>query len=484
MPMRSRPHAVTSLALSALIASSAGGFAQSAAERAVEAAQEYRGSEITVLYEAGLQALDATQFAAARWEELTGIRVNVVESPVDQIFTRIMQAHRAGTAAYDVLNVIPNQMPDLALAGALEPLDDYVERYGYAEELEGIAPVYRDNWMRVEGTIYGLPDDGDVLVLYYRRDIFEDEEMRAAFEEAHGRELAPPRTWEEFREIGQFITDRMAPEVYGAVGHFQPGNFQYLLQQRFRDEGGRFFDPDTMEATINSEAGVRALEGIRGDLAMMPPGVEQWGFVENLNALLAGDAAMSITWPPVGRWAAGYGVDTPALDWVPESQVRDKIGYALPPNGNPELAVGFSLALASNSQNKDAAYLFMQWLNSEETSLERVQLPFTLRDPFRTSHFEDEGFRNLWPHAGEYLDTLKAGSESGMLDLSIIQIDRYEEALRQAISRLWAGDDIRQILDDTAASWDALTEQIGVETQRRAYLDWSSKPNAYPGDGS
>ena len=25
-----------------------------------------------------------------------------------------------------------------------------------------------------------------------------------------------------------------------------------------------------------------------------------------------------------------------------------------------------------------------------------------------------------------------------------------------------------------------ITEQIGVDTQREAYLDWASKPNAYP----
>ncbi|MEX2479831.1 MAG: extracellular solute-binding protein, partial [Gammaproteobacteria bacterium] len=274
--------------------------------------------------------------------------------------------------------------------------------------------------------------------------------------------------------------DKHGPEIYGAVGHFQPGNFQYVVQQRFRDEGGRFFDPDTMEATINSDAGVRTFEGIRGDLDMMPNGVEQWGFVENLNALLSGDAAMSITWPPVGRWAAGYGSGEEALDWVPESQVTDKIGYALPPEGNPELAVGFSLSIPSTSDNKEAAYLFMQWMNSEDISLQRVQLPFTLRDPFREAHFESEEFRNLWPDAGEYLDTLQRGAETGILDLSIIQTDRYEEILRQAVSRLWAGEDIQAILDDTAAQWDALTERIGVDEQRRAYQDWASKPNAYP----
>ncbi len=117
----------------------------------------------------------------------------------------------------------------------------------------------------------------------------------------------------------------------------------------------------------------------------------------------------------------------------------------------------------------------MQWMNSEEISLQRVQLPFTLRDPFRDAHFEDEGYRNLWPDAGNYLDTLKEGAETGILDLSIIQTDRYEEALRQAVSRLWAGEDIQTILDDTAAQWDALTERIGVDEQRRAYEDWASK---------
>jgi ABC-type glycerol-3-phosphate transport system substrate-binding protein len=199
------------LAASLLLAASTSALAQSAADRAVEAAKEFSGSEITVLYEAGLQALEATQFAGPKWEELTGIKVNVVESPVDEIFTRIMQAHRAGTGSFDVVNVIPNQMPDLALSGALEPLDAFVEKYDYAAELETIAPVYRDNWMRVEDKIYGLPDDGDVLVLYYRKDIFEDPETMAEFREAHDYDLAPPETWEQYREIGQFLTDKLAP---------------------------------------------------------------------------------------------------------------------------------------------------------------------------------------------------------------------------------------------------------------------------------
>lgn len=454
--------------------------AQSAAEVAVEAAKQYSGTTLNVLYEAGLQPLDPKNFTGPLWEELTGIKINVIESPIDEIFTKTMQSYRAGSGAYDVLNVVPNQMPDLALAGALEPLDAFVEKYGYASELETIAPVYRDNQMRVDGKIYGFPDDGDVLILYYRRDIFEDPENMAAFKEKYGYDLAPPTTWEQFSEIGQFITDKYAPEMYGAGMLRQPGNAQYLFQERFRVEGGEFFDPDTMKATINSDVGVAVFEAMLEENDFMPPGVEQWGFIEAFNAFLSGDIAMTISWPPVGRWAAGYGKGTEALNWIPETKVADKIGYALPPGGQPELAVGFSLAVASDSKNKEAAYLFIQWMNSEEISIQRVQLPYALRDPFRTSHFESEEYRSRWPNAGDYLDTLKAGAETGLLDLSLIQTDRYEEGIRQAISRLWGGEDPQAILDDLAGQWDALTERIGMDKQKAAYLDWAGKPNAYP----
>lgn len=454
--------------------------AQTAASRAVEAAKQYSGTTLNVLYEAGLQPLDPKNFTGPLWEELTGIKINVIESPVDQMFTKTMQAHMANSGAYDVINVIPNQLPDLALAGALEPLDDMVAKYDYAGELDAIAPVYRDNQMKVEGKIYGLPDDGDVLIMYYRKDLFEDAENKAAFMEKHGYELAPPTTWEQFSEIGQFFTDKYAPEIHGAGMLRAPGNAQYLFQERFRVEGGKFFDAETMKATVNSQVAVDIFNAMLAENDFMPPGVEQWGFIEAFNAFLAGDIAMTISWPPVGRWAAGYGKGTEALNWIPETTVADTIGYALPPGGRPELAVGFSLAVASSSANKEAAYLFAQWMNSEEISLQRVQLPYALRDPFRTSHFESEEYRNRWPTAGEYLDTLKAGAETGLIDLSLIQTDRYEEGIRQALSRLWGGEDPQAILDDLAAQWDELTERIGVDKQKRAYQDWASKPNAYP----
>ena len=465
-------------ALTATLAGSA--FAESAAERAVKEAQKYKGQTITIVWEAGLQSLDPLNFSAPKWKQLTGMDVKVVEVATAEMFTKIMQDYRSGASGYDALNVIPSWMPDLVQAGALENLEPYVDKYNYRDELQKIAPIFRDNWMKVNGKIYGMPDDGDVFIMYYRKDVFADADVQAKFKAKTGHDLAVPKTWKEFDETGAALTEVLKDKgIYGAAFFRQPPYTMFMLQERFRNEGGKFFD-DNMKATINSDIGVKVLTDMRNENKFMPPGVEQFGFVENLAAFMQGTTAMTISWPPYGRWAAGYGMDEKALNWVPKTTIAGKVGYALPPGGHPELAAGFALSVASNSKNKDAAYLFIQWLNSEEISLQRVKLSTTLRDPFRVSHYTDPGYLALWPDAKDYLATLKTASETGLLDLSLIQTDKYEEALRQAVSKLWAGEDPKAILDAAAAEWDAITAKVGVDKQKAVYKDWAAKSGAYP----
>ncbi|HTO83318.1 MAG TPA: sugar ABC transporter substrate-binding protein [Methylomirabilota bacterium] len=458
----------------------ASAWADSAAERAVNEAKKYSGSTITIVWEAGLQSLDPLNFSGPMWEKLTGIKVKVVEVATAEMFTKIMQDYRSGAGAYDALNVIPAWMPDLADAGALEDLDPYVDKYGYRDELQKIAPTFRDNQMTHRGKIYGFPDDGDVFVMYYRKDLFGDAQNQADFKAKYGRDLAVPATWKDFDDVGQFFTDKLQPNTYGAAFFRQPPYAMYMFQERFRNEGGKFFDADSMKATINSDIGVKVFTDMRNENKFMPPGVEQFGFVENLAAFLQGQTAMTISWPPYGRWAAGYGTNEQALNWVPKSQIAGKVGYALPPGGHPELAAGFALSVSSTSKQKEPAYLFIQWLNSEDISTQRVQLPYTLRDPFRTSHYTNADYLAKWPDAKDYLATLKAASETGLLDLSLLQTDKYEEVLRQSISKLWAGDDPKAILDQAASDWDAITDKIGVDKQKAVYQAWASKSGAYP----
>ncbi len=280
--------------------------AQSAAQKAVDAAKKMcNGKTITIVWEAGLQSLDPKNFSGPMWEKLTTCKISVVEVSTAEMFTKIMQEYRAGTGAYDALNVIPAWMPDLVQAGALEQLDAMVDKYGFRAELQKIAPTYRDNQMKVNGKIYGFPDDGDVFLMYYRKDIFADPAIQKAFKAKLGYDLAPPKTWKQFGEIGQFLTDTMKDKgVYGAAQFREPGYGNFMFQERFRNEGGKFFDAN-MKAQINNPTGVKVLKEWLAENKFMPAGVEKFGFVENLATFVKGQSAMTISWPPYGRFRRG-----------------------------------------------------------------------------------------------------------------------------------------------------------------------------------
>ncbi|MBI1879305.1 MAG: sugar ABC transporter substrate-binding protein [Chloroflexi bacterium] len=451
------------------------------AARAVEAAKQYAGTTLNVTWEAGLQAQDPLLFSGPEWERLTGIKINVVEVPFPELYSKAVAEHLAGSGAYDVLNYSPAWTGDLADTGALEPLDSYIDQYMDKKDLEDINPIYRpfQSW---KGQTYGLFDDGDVFVMYYRKDWFEDEQNQADFKKQFNRDLAPPKTWQEWDEVCQFFTEKLSADgSYGCGIQRAEGQAYLWFMDHFRGNGGKFFD-DTMKAAINNEAGVQTLTEMVNSNKFMPPGIEKWGFVEILSAWLDGKLGMIITWPPIGRWSEGYGTQTAQLSWVPKTQVAGKVGYAIPPGGHPELAGGFNLGVSTDSKNKEAAYLFIQWLNSPEISNQRVKLPFALRDPYRLSHYEDILYQNLWPAAPDYLKVLKEGADVGVSDLGIPGAREYEEALDRAVTAAYAGTDPQEALDTAAGEWDAITDRIGADVQKAALDEWIKNlgKNAYP----
>ncbi|MBL8153385.1 MAG: extracellular solute-binding protein [Anaerolineae bacterium] len=483
MKSRSWKH-LLQISLILLVALAVGGVALAqpegdAASIAVEAAKQFAGSTITIMYEAGLQAQDGYGFGP-KWTELTGINVEVVEVPFNEMYQNPINDALAGTAQYDIINVIPAWMGDFVSIGVLEPLDSYIEKYYPAAELADILPTYADNWSKVGGVTYGLPDDGDVHIMYYRSDIFEDPENMAAFEAEYGYPLAAPTNWEQWNQICSFITEKYAPELYGCAFQRFGGQSYHWFFSAYRSMGGRFFDPETMRAQVNGEVGLQTMQLLRESLDYGPTGQQEWSFIEVFSGFVDGKIAMAISWPPVGRWAQGVGTDESALSWVPPTKIAGMIGYAEQPGGG-ELASGMALGIAAASDNKEAAYLFSQWLNSQSVSLERVISPIALRDPFRTSHFSAELYRDRWSNAGEYLDVLKAAAENGFLDLSIPGSREYQEAVDRAITAIYSGADIQATLDQLASDWNTITDQQGVDKQREAYAEWSARANAYGG---
>ncbi len=448
-----------------------------AAAKAVEAAKQFSGSTITVVAEAGLQALLDKQHTGPEWEKLTGIKVNVVELPFEEIYPKTILENRAGTGAYDVVLISPAWLADMVSNEAAIDLGPYIEKYGVPTEDADINPAFKD-WQSYSGKTYGLVVDGDVLVTYYRKDLFGDPEHQKAFKEKYGYDLAAPKDYGQFGDIACYFTEKLQPNTYGA-GVINTGYMFFFFGERFRVAGGRLFDPETMKATLNSDIGVKVLTQMVEQNKCMSPGIETWGFAENLSAMNAGQIAMTISWPPVGRWAQGVNIDDKALEWVPPTTVADKVGYAINPGGHPALASGFINGVSPHSKNKDAAYLYVQWMHSKTQSLQNVMKPVGLRDPYRASHYEAPAYQQLWPTAKDYLKVLQDGAAAGLGDFSLIETFKYQDAMSRAVIAAIGGTDPKEALDALAKEWDQLTETVGVDKQREVYKAWAAKPSAY-----
>jgi multiple sugar transport system substrate-binding protein len=466
-------------AQAAAIAASTDGPVDGSAFRAVQAAKQFSGITINLTFAKGPQALEPRNFSGPLWEALTGIKTAIYELPYPDLYSKPILEHIARSGAYDVLDIEPAWTPSLADGGVIAPIDDFIGRFMNKTDLDDYHPLYKA-LPTYKGKTWGLFDDGDVWTLYYRTDIFADQKLRTMYEQRFAASLEVPRRWEEYVRVAQFITDALAPEIYGAA-HFRkggaPGN-QYDFLQQYRANGGVLFG-ENMRSQLASAAGLRTLKNMLAANAASIPGNNELDPVAAWAAWLQGKVAMIYSWPPTGRMTANYAQTDEALRFVPQSIIADKVGYALVP-GNPEHALGFTKALSAGSPNPEAAYLFMQWATSPPVSLARVMLPYTLRDPYRLSHFSSDLYRALWPGAADYLRNLNKSANVALLDPIMPGSQDYALALDRMCTAVWAGADPEAALKIAAAEWDAITDHLGAAAQRATYEEFKKLPGSTP----
>jgi multiple sugar transport system substrate-binding protein len=442
------------------------------ATNAVNAAKQSAGSTLTTNRATGPQAADDKLCGGPLWEKLTGIKVKTLEGSVAQTFTKQVAEHISGSGEIDVVEALGGWIPDFADRGVIVPIEPYLKKYKGAATLVDIHPVYR-GFATYKGKTWGFSDDGDAWALYYRKDIFGNSKLKKAYKAQFKRDLRPPKTWDEMTETSQFITDQLAPKVYGqgmarALGN--PGNYYYFYQT-FRSLGGTFFNPKTMKSLINNKLGVQAMEIILKELESSPPGSEKFDFLTMWTTWLQGKTAMIYTWPPTGRISENYAQRDKAFSFLPKSKIVGKVAYAPVPTGHGWVN-GVVRCVSADSKNIDAAYLFAQWNTSPSVSLQRVMLPYSLRDPYRKSHFTSKKYASLWPGAKDYLKALAQAANDGVIELMMTGAQDYGTAIDRAMTAMYAGRDVQSTLDSTAKEWDAITNKIGVDKARESYLNY------------
>jgi multiple sugar transport system substrate-binding protein len=391
-------------AQAAALKASTAGPADGSAYRAVQAAKQHSGVTINMVYEEQLQALEPRNYSGPVWQDLTGISSNVIELSHPDQYSKPIAEHFAGSGAYDILDIEPAWIPAMAEGGVIAPIDDLLAKYANPADLADYHPLY-SAMTTYKGKTWGFFDDGDVFMLYYRKDVFEDQKLKDAYKAKFNQDLRVPQDWDEYSQVAQFITDQLAPNIYGSA-HFRkfggPGN-QFSFLQQYRSNGGVFFDDQSMKAQLSSDAGIKTLQQMVAANKASMPGNNEMDAVAVWTAWLQGKVAMIFSWPPTGRLSAGYSQSDKAINFVPQSSIIDKVGYAVMPGKNGEHASGYVKALTADSPNAEAAYLFMQWATCPPVSLARTMVPYALRDPYRLSHYTSPLYRALWPNAKEYL---------------------------------------------------------------------------------
>ncbi len=162
------------------------------------------------------------------------------------------------------------------------PIDDFMTTGEYPQWTYDSMPQSLKTLHTWEGVGYGVLNDGDGQVLYYRRDALANPEWRAQFKKEYGYSMpVPPKTWQQMLDISNFFNgknwDSNDPDPdSGTVLHLKVGeqghyHFQSLSASFAITPGPEldqyhnvyWFDPTNMKPLINSPGHVAALEFCR-----------------------------------------------------------------------------------------------------------------------------------------------------------------------------------------------------------------------------
>jgi multiple sugar transport system substrate-binding protein len=383
-----------------------------------------QGKTITLSMLAGFKE-DVLRANLPEFEKKTGIKVVVDASPFADMYKKQLLSLSTG-GRYDVLFMDEPWVPPLS--EFLLPLNERMKTL----DLPDFVPTTVASGA-FQGTQYALPVDPNVQILVYRKDLFEQ------------KGLKPPATWDELLATAKALHDP-AKDRYGIAitGSSDIQTALYMLLAMW-SHGAELVDANG-RGGLNTPAGRKGGEVFLELLKSTPPNVRSYNFADVNKAIQLGQAAMAI------QWASGA---RPMEDKT-RSSVAGKLGYAKVPKAvrqTPMRGV-WTIAIAKNSPNQDAAWQFATWLSSKEFGQAAAKYPSAtsaIHSP-RFSVMRDPSIKALLPYAEALLESLQITKERPRLR----EFADVQEHLRVTAGKLTAGE----------LSLDAALKEIDAGTNR------------------
>ena len=272
------------------------------------------------------------------------IQIILWGQPWGDYFTKLKTLWAAGDkeGIPDVLFLSP--VVTYAGQGVLEPLDPFIKASGY--DTSDYWPSLLD-FGKLKGTIYGLPRDIGIEVLYYNKDIFDESGVSY-----------PTNfwTWDDLKaaakQLSKITTSgRVQRYALGAEG----GKYQLFLGQNRGSILNDMVNPTA--CTLSEPVAVEAISFFAGlmdeKLAMRPSALSQAG--GDAGVFQSGQAAMIIQ--NASRISA---FNAAKMNY-------DVAAVPIPAGGQRSgTAGGAAWTMSKYSDDKDTAWTFLSWLQSTE----------------------------------------------------------------------------------------------------------------------
>jgi multiple sugar transport system substrate-binding protein len=412
---------------------------------------EFEGTTLVVNFPAHPH-YNAVMQVLPEFTKETGIEVEVDQLPYLKMRERQTLELAQDEGEYDLIAYVVFSKADYVYADQLENLakyfmnpkladpnydaDDLIDGYVYNIGFAGGTKGYLEG---KTGSLFGIPYGSETSILGYRKDIFEK----------HG--LAVPETYDEMLELACKIPE-LEPGMGGVASRAASGHHaSHAFLLHLAPLGGRVFD-DNWNPIVNSAEGVAAAEALKTIVDCGPEGAVNFGFGEALGAFLNGDTAMFLDTTVV----AGQ-IDDPQ-----RSQVVGKVGWAMHPMGTRRGSQtgGFGIGIPANAENKEAAFLLMQWLTSKKGD---KLTALAGGNPSRFSTHADADVNAKFPHMATFGEALKHADPDWR---PIIPVwGKINADLGTTLSKVLTEDlDIQDALNGVAERTKAVMEEAGYYT--------------------
>jgi multiple sugar transport system substrate-binding protein len=377
----------------------------------------------------------------------TGIDVDIEAISYIDMHSKLVPQLTSPTGGYEAIVVDFYWVAEFTKAGWLMPLDDLIAR----DKVD--TSVYVPSLMnlvgKVNGTTYMLPFYNYSMGIIYRQDLLDDPKEQAAFKAKYGMDLKVPTTWDEYRKQVEFFsrdTDGDGKiDFFGTINQGQRGDCICMQWSNYLYANGGQYHDANWKATFNSEAGVKAINDFKDDIAKHgPTGAESFCFDEASSVFAQGKAYSFVTFNVL---FAGF--NDPA-----NSQVVGKAGIAPNPGGG--LNGGWGWAIPNSSQDKESAWKFIKWVESKEIVKKRTLAGGA---PTQAWVFDDPDVAAKRPEMGHLKTLVATAQEFPTFTYTVDMVEALGRELNLAVT---GQKDAKEALDAAAVEFNKLAKKDGL----------------------